>query len=146
MRFSIKGFTWLAISAFVALTMTLAVTPQAGATVQRGCPTNAFCIYAQNAYWDGNRPSYIMSPDLGTYYDHQWWNLKNQVGTHKVFTNTDSRYAFSLTKVTLNRGYNGGGPVLGVVEAGKSYDLDLTEVNSVTVWWDPMPWLPRPGG
>lgn len=39
--------------------------------------------------------------------------------------------------VTLNSGYNGAGPGRGGrgIAAGKSYDLNLTPVNSVTVWW-----------
>jgi hypothetical protein len=91
----------------------------------------------RNAYWNNNHPSYIMRPDWGRYDDHQWWNLKGQVGIHKVFNNaTPGGGVFQY--VTLNSGYNGAGPGRGgrTIAAGKSYDLDLGPVNSVTIWWE----------
>lgn len=132
MRLSLK--TLIATTA-VALTSALAVVPTADAKVQQGCPTDAFCIYAQNAYWNEGRPSYIMRPFNSGFYDHQSWNLKNQVGIHKVFNNATPGGGIWVN-VWLNRGYNGAGPVLRDIGPGHSYDLDLTKVNSVTLWFD----------
>jgi hypothetical protein len=136
MQLPIKTLTTLTVSALAALTMAIALAPAAEAREQRGCPTNAFCIYPQNAYWNNNHPSFIMRPDYGRFDDHEWWNLSNQFGIHKVFNNATPGGGF-WQYVTLNSGYNGGGPGLGGrgIAAGKSYDLNLTPVNSVTVWW-----------
>jgi hypothetical protein len=131
MRLPIKRLT---LSGLATLTVALALVPTADATTQRGCPTDAFCIYAQNAYWNNDHPSYIMRPFNLGFSDHQWWNLKNQVGIHKVFNNATPNGGIWVN-VWLNRGYNGAGPVLRDIAPGKSYDLDLTKVNSVTLWF-----------
>jgi hypothetical protein len=137
MRLPIKAATVLTLSALAALTITLALAPAAEAQEQRGCPSESFCIYPQNAYWNNNHPSYIMRPDYGTYDDHQNWNLSHQVGIHKVFNNATPGGG-TWQYVALNSGDNGAGPGLGGhgIAAGKSYDLELTPVNSITIWWE----------
>ena len=118
-----------AVAALV-LSALLLVAPasKAGTTTVRGCPGFSFCIYPQNAGWNGNRPSNVYQETYSV--PHVWFNLRNQYGVHKVFNNT------LCSGVTLNRGYNGADPASAMIWEARSYDWNLTPFNSITLWVD----------
>ena len=122
----VKKLTMLTLAMTFGLAAVLTpATAQASGIVQRGCPAEAFCMYPRNAYWNNNHPSHIYSkrPDLDKHYVV---NMRNLIGTHKVFNNMSCAY------VSLNLGYNGAQPTK-YIRQGQSFDLDLTRYNSFTV-------------
>jgi hypothetical protein len=131
MRLFVKAAAGL-VTAAIMLGAPILSTAEAGTTARHGCAAYHFCIYPQNAGWNHDHPSPGLSFD-GAFpggLDHYWRNLSGQIGTHKVFNNG------YCIKVVLNEGYNGGGAHRPPILDGRSYDWDLTPINSITVWAD----------
>lgn len=128
----VKAVASLAVSAVLALGVTSVIAPEAHAST-RGCPYDSFCIYPENAYWNNNHPSFVFYPIWPHPFPvamtpHVVYDIHGQYGTHKVYNNS---YCF---KVQLMSGHGGGGRTLLIVNGGRSYDTNLTPVNSVVIW------------
>lgn len=106
------------VAALTATTATGAQAAQAAGTVH-GCPSGAFCIYPQDAGWNGDRPSHA-------FYSYGAHNLSGQVGNHIIFNNqTGGAWARTCT------GYNGTGDCQGWMAPGDNFVKDLTPINSI---------------
>ncbi|MCW2755872.1 MAG: hypothetical protein JWQ32_3283 [Marmoricola sp.] len=107
-------------------------TPAQAATAVHGCPSGAFCIYPQNAGWNGDRPSV----ELWSYGPH---NLSNEYGHHYVLNNQYNDPQGNPVIAVLCTGVNGTGcsgatyyQYSRSTSAGVSWgNPDLTPINSV---------------
>lgn len=105
--------------------------PAEAAGAVHGCPSGAFCIYPQNAGWNGDRPSL----EFFSYGPH---NLSNQVGNHYVLNNQYDDGGFPVIAI-LCKGYNGSGDEVATyyqysrsTKQGVSWgNPNLTPVNSI---------------
>lgn len=117
-----RRLTLLVVACAAALIPAGWALPAAAAGAAHGCPYGAVCIYAQNAGWNGNRPSL-------TYWSYGPHNLSNQFGNHRIFNN---QYGGALVEACF--GYNGTGGGTLLLGAGFPTDYNLTPVNSVVLF------------
>lgn len=109
---------------------------------QHGCPPFAVCIYKAGGGWQDNKPSRYFYPQTDS---HQWHNLVNMYGTHRILNNGldfENGSVIHTEAVSINTGYNGGGKHYWI-SAGKFVDVrNMTPWNSVTLWhnWEQLTW------
>ena len=106
------------VTAALGLVAIVPAAPALAAGTVHGCPSGYACIYPQNAGWNGDRPSL-------KYYRYGSYQLSNQFGNHYVLNNQTGGAPFWACT-----DWNGN-TCPWYVEAGRSYQVDLTPINSV---------------
>jgi hypothetical protein len=127
MRFIFRSVAGLIATAAITLCTATVAAPAAQATVH-GCPSYSVCMYPRDSSWNGDVPSRIIPASFPWGSDHLWRNLTAQYGKHKILNNA------YCVRVTLNKGYNGGGEHVYPLEYGHSADRYFDEINSITLW------------
>jgi hypothetical protein len=115
-----KKLAAICFAAVALLFASVAAAPgaQAVGTIH-GCNFGYFCIYPQNAGWNGDHPSL-------QFYSYGAHNLTNQLGNHVVFNNQSG-----TANGYLCLGYAGtGGWTFGYPQHS-SNTVNLTPINSI---------------